>query len=343
VPEIRESKTRAATMEQRVAFLNERKLPAVVTAQAGESLATLLDNERETLEALRQRHGAVLFRGFDLHTAEDFRVAAAQAFDNGLRSYVGGVSPRGQVMAGVYESTRFPAHIRIPQHNEMAYLPDPPRGLAFFCELPPRHGGETPLADSRVIYDLVPAEVRALFEQDAISYHRYLYGPGWNIHCRNRNRIAGLHTSWMAAFATKDRAVVEQACAESGSRIEWDSEEGAKINNVLAAVRRHPDTGEMLWFNQAVTFLRSPRSSGLLTWLLYQAAYPSPLRRPFHATFGNGRAITHAQLDAVHEAIESATVRFRWERGDLLLVDNYLVTHGRMPFRGKRRILVAIH
>jgi Taurine catabolism dioxygenase TauD, TfdA family len=116
-------------MEQRVAFLNERKLPAVVTAQAGESLATLLHEEREALEALRRRHGAVLFRGFDLQTAADFRAAAAQAFDNGLRSYIGGVSPRGQVMAGVYESTRFPAHIRIPQHNEMAYLPDPPRGL----------------------------------------------------------------------------------------------------------------------------------------------------------------------------------------------------------------------
>ena len=33
---------------------------------------------------------------------------------------------------------------------------------------------------------------------------------------------------------------------------------------------------------------------------------------------------------------------FRWQRGDLLLLDNYLVTHGRMPFRGERKILVAI-
>ena len=73
-----------------------------------------------------------------------------------LRDYVGGVSPRGQVMSGVYESTRFPAHLRIPQHNEMAYLPDPPRELAFFCEVEPQHGGETPLADSRVIYELMP-------------------------------------------------------------------------------------------------------------------------------------------------------------------------------------------
>jgi alpha-ketoglutarate-dependent taurine dioxygenase len=44
----------------------------------------------------------------------------------------------------------------------------------------------------------------------------------------------------------------------------------------------------------------------------------------------------------MNQAIESATVRFRWQRGDLLLVDNYFVTHGRMPFRGERRILVAI-
>jgi hypothetical protein len=260
-----------------------------------------------------------------------------------MRDYVGGVSPRGQVMSGVYESTRFPAHLRIPQHNEMSYLPDPPRELAFFCEIEPQHGGETPLADSRTIYDQIPAEIRDLLGKAGISYHRYLNGRHMTLNHRNRHRIAKLHTSWMAAFSTDDPKVVERACAENDSTVKWDREEGAKINNILSAFRHHPDTGEMLWFNQIATFLSSPRSTGLLRWLLYQSAFPDPFLRPFHATLGDGRRITIPQLNGIHWAIDNATVRFRWQRGDLLLVDNFLVTHGRMPYRGNRRILVSIH
>lgn len=330
-------------LQDRLEFLNERKLPAVITRTAGESLHGLLKDERESLTAIQRRHGAILFRGFDLNTPEDFRAAADLWFEHGLRSYIGGVSPRGQVMSGVYESTRFPSHLRIPQHNEMAYLPDPPRELAFFCEIEPQHGGETPLADSRVIYDLVPPELRQLFEEAGISYHRYLNGPRMTLNHRNRHRIAKLHTSWMAAFATDDPAVVETACAGNGSTVKWDREGGAKINNVLPSVRQHPETNELLWFNQVATFLSSPRSTGFLRWLLYQVSFPVPLVRPFHATFGDGRPITIPQLNSVHRAIDDATIRFRWKRGDLLLVDNFLVTHGRMPYKGDRRILVAIH
>jgi alpha-ketoglutarate-dependent taurine dioxygenase len=125
--------------------------------------------------------------------------------------------------------------------------------------------------------------------------------------------------------------------------VQWDREEGAKIGNTLPAIRLHPETGETLWFNQVSTFLSSPRATGLLRWLLYQIGYPNPFRRPFHATLGDGRPITLHQLNVINQAIEDATIRFRWQRRDLLLVDNYLVTHGRMPFRGDRRILVAIH
>ncbi len=330
-------------IQDRLQFLNDRQLPAVVTASPGESLLTLLTDERDALAAIRLRYGAILFRGFDLSTPEDFRAAAALAYEDDLRNYVGGVSPRGKVMSGVYESTTFPSHLRIPQHNEMTYLPDPPRHLAFFCEIPPEHGGETPLADSRTIYKLLDLELRQDLEDRGVAYHRYLYGKRWTIRHRNRHRVAKLHTSWRAAFSTEDPGVVEKSCAESGGAVQWDKEEGAKISNVLPAFRAHPETGEMLWSNQVPTFLSSPKATGLWRWLLYQAFFFRPLERPFHATFGNGTPISIRELNLVHHAIDKATIRFAWERGDLLLVDNLLVTHGRMPYRGPRRILVAIH
>jgi alpha-ketoglutarate-dependent taurine dioxygenase len=329
-------------IEDRLTFLNGMQLPAVITPIHSEPILELLAALREPLAEILLRYGAILFRGFGLSTADEFQAVAAACFGDMLRPYVGGISPRAQVTTGVYESTRFPTYLRIPQHNEMSYLPDPPRALAFFCETAPWSGGETPLADSRVIYERIPTDIRERFEQVGIRYSRYLYGPRWNPVNRLFNLISELHTSWMEAFATRDRAVVERVCAEQGGSVHWDWEQGARITNDLPSARLHPETGQKVWFNQAASFLATPRSTGLPRWLLYTAAHPFPHRRPFHSTLANGEPISHSQVNRINAAIESATVRFKWERGDFLLVDNYLVSHGRMPFKGDRRILVAM-
>jgi len=331
-----------SAIEDRLEYLNKHRLPAVITPDGNERLVDLLGCAREELGEVLARHGAILFRGFGLRTAEEFHQASSTLFGNGMHDYAGGASPRGQVRSGVFESTRVPAPFCIPQHHEMSYMPDPPRRLAFFCETAPREGGETPLADSRKIYGLIPEEVRAEFEAKGIRYHRYLYGPRWNLHHRTRNRFIRLYTSWMHTFSTTDRRVVEEYWAAHGGSVQWDREGGARIASRLRATRPHPETGEMLWFNHVAVFLSSPRSTGWLPWLGYHLAYPNPLRRPFHAEFGDGTPIRHAQIDAIRGAIDAATVKFHWWRGDLLLVDNFLVTHGRRPFRGPRKILVAI-
>ena len=103
------------------------------------------------------------------------------------------------------------------------------------------------------------------------------------------------------------------------------------LYSILTSCCVREDAGGAGWF------------AGFARWLLYHAGFPSPYSRPFHATLGNGDSLRSAELNSINNAIDSATVKFRWQRGDLLLVDNFLVAHGRMPFRGDRRILVAIH
>lgn len=36
------------------------------------------------------------------------------------------------------------------------------------------------------------------------------------------------------------------------------------------------------------------------------------------------------------------TVLFKWQRGDILVLDNVLTAHGRRPFVGPREILLAM-
>ncbi len=228
------------SVENRLVFLNEQKLPAVITAAQGESLLEFMDSVPKELEVLQRRYGAILFRGFDLRTAEEFYAVAAHCFGDTWRSYLGGISPRGQIISGVYESTRHPCHLRIPQHNEMPYLPDPPRTLAFFCEVEPDRGGETPLVDSRSIYQYIPQPIRTKFEIQDIRYHRHLHGPRRNPVMRALSRIIELRTSWMAAFNTDQRSEVERICAEHGATVQWNWEESVPIADSLPALREHP-------------------------------------------------------------------------------------------------------
>jgi alpha-ketoglutarate-dependent taurine dioxygenase len=44
----------------------------------------------------------------------------------------------------------------------------------------------------------------------------------------------------------------------------------------------------------------------------------------------------------IRDLYRDAALSFPWQRGDVLLVDNFLAVHGREPFSGERRILVAM-
>ena len=63
---------------------------------------------------------------------------------------------------------------------------------------------------------------------------------------------------------------------------------------------------------------------------------------PEYATFGDGSAIPLQYLDVIRATTRKLQVTFDWRRGDLLMVDNMLLAHGRMPFSGERKILVAM-
>lgn len=78
---------------------------------------------------------------------------------------------------------------------------------------------------------------------------------------------------------------------------------------------------------------------------LYQVKLLSVMGKeelPSNATYGDGTPITIEELDAVRRAYHESEVVYPWQRGDLLVVDNVLVAHGRKPFHGPRRVLAAM-
>ena len=58
--------------------------------------------------------------------------------------------------------------------------------------------------------------------------------------------------------------------------------------------------------------------------------------------YGDGSPIPREYLDKLIEVIDKEAIPLLLDEGDLLLVDNFQVSHGREPWEGDRLILVSM-
>jgi alpha-ketoglutarate-dependent taurine dioxygenase len=94
-----------------------------------------------------------------------------------------------------------------------------------------------------------------------------------------------------------------------------------------------------VWFNQAHLFHISTLEPELRE-VLRETYGEDGLPRNAH--LGDGGPIPDADLTAIRAAYARASLVLPWRPGDVMLVDNLLMAHGREPFTGDRRILVAM-
>lgn len=61
-----------------------------------------------------------------------------------------------------------------------------------------------------------------------------------------------------------------------------------------------------------------------------------------HCRFGDGTEIPRSAVNQVRRATWDCARIFDWRQGDVLVVDNLQIAHGRMPFKGRRKILALL-
>jgi len=299
-------------------------LPLLVQAEDGIDLLASQQELRELIDQHLERCGGVLLRGFAVGEAERFRAFAA-AFGDPLLNYEFGSTPRSNVTAGVYTSTEYPPHQHIPLHNEQAYTREWPMRIWFYCMQAAQSGGETPIADSRVVYRQVGETIRRRFSERGLMYVRN-YGNG-------------LDVDWPQVFNTDDPRQVEAFCRSKGIDLHWKDDGGLRTSQRCQAVARHPRTGDWVWFNQAHLFHVSNLPVEVRESLL-EIVDEEDL--PRNVYYGDGSPIEESLLDDIRGVLAEATVSFPWCSGDVLMLDNMLTAHARTPFSGPRKVIVAM-
>ena len=298
-------------------------LPAVIEPDDGASILEVIGARRAEIRELITGTGAVLFRGFDVGGV-DALGTVVEALSGPPLDYAERSSPRTSLSGNVFTSTDYPESEEIFLHNECSYQAEWPLKVYFYCVEAPSAQGATPFADVREVYrNIDPAVV------EEFTRRKWMY-------VRTFGSMGG---SWQYFYDTEDRADVERYCAAQGIEVEWIGDEGLRTRAVREPVRIHPLTGEEVWFNHA-TFFHVNTLPPVYREEMLEMFGEDGL--PANTYYGDGGRIPDDVMKHLREAYQAARLRFDWQREDLVVIDNMLTAHGREPYRGPRRIAIAM-
>ena len=299
-------------------------LYAPAQSMGTDAAAAWASAHRSLVQTALAQSGAVVFRNFGLASDADFD-RFIQAFDWPNFTYAESLSNavRRNRTERVFTANEAPPEVSIYLHHEMAQTPIYPSRLFFFCEQPAEHGGATPICRSDWLLERLAALAPAFVADCAAKGVRYSQTMP-----ADDDLASGQGRSWRSTLSAESMAAAETKLAQLGYAWQWQTDDALSVTTpVLPAVRELAD-GSRSFFNQLIAAFfgwQDARNDG---------------RKAI--TLGGGGAL---DIDAMQTAValaEELTVDLQWQQGDVALLDNYRVMHGRRPFEGQRRVLASL-
>lgn len=287
-------------------------------------------------------HGALLLRGFghlDPETLSKF--VNAIGINSGAEPFEqnGSTAKRTDITSVLTTANEGSPSVLIHQHNEFSRFTVYPSTLFFVCTENESEGGETPIVHGGEFFDSLyerfPNQVKELARRGLY------FEQTWNLTSDN-------NTSWSDKFCfgrhlnkesedleTQKKKAEEIVKLRVSPQFEWDEGHNLVVHQHTDPIRRYDrKNGEKpypVFFNSIATYyaVAKANSWGFTT--------TKPLK------YNDGEDIPKEFLEAVLQTSVDLAFNHSWEKGDIVIVNNLQVSHGRLPWKnGERKILVSM-
>lgn len=302
-------------------------------------------------------YGGILFRNFHINNAVNFDDLIFGWHPDITADIYLGTTQRLRINGTrfIQSATEAARMASIPAHIELSFSKMPPKRLYFFAnEVNPPPGGFTPLTDFAQVWDDLPYTLKEKMLNRGLSYER------WYRHEKNFPIDPLVHKTWQAMFLTENRTEIIETAAGQGYRASWDEHDDLLLQHEAVITRTHTETGRVFWCTH-LNVLEATTFAVPFAWdaQLFQSKISALLALTFHTLlnirfamgyhYGANVVYTddlsfmpHEEVMHIRNTISRNAWMFPYEKGDVLLLDNHRLAHGRTPwYKGKRSVMVA--
>lgn len=303
-------------------------------------------------EALQER-GAIVIKG----------VEKGQEFEDLIdrlgivsETVYKGTSPRNPLpgMKKAMSSADIEPWVHIPHHAEMSFLAGPPEVIAFYCvENQVDRGGESMTMDYISLWEHLKSELSektiARFSSDRFEYLRK--------YSEFQSKDISIQKTWVAMFRTNDTKEATVRAEADGYEVSWSHDPSPDgdghvihLRHSMPPLRKHPQSGQMVFHNHIgvlhhTSFYEDLKFSAKRYNDSDMLAAAENLERT-----ANGTDVTWASdgapVDDVSKAVRdwawSNSVFMDYKAGDVVILDNFRVSHARTPFLGGPRTVATL-
>lgn len=300
--------------------------PVTFTASERDSIEEWVRQNRLAVNKGLEETGAVLIRGLGMRDPGDFnRFVAAVGLP--VFSYRESLSNAVRVNYSerVFTANEAPPQVEIYLHHEMAQTPVSPSVLFFCCISAAEHGGATPVCRSDQLFEAFKLRYPKWAAQLSAKGLRYVTRmPAVS------DGSSGQGRSWYSTLDVSSRDEAEQKLALMGYTFTWQSNDHLEtLSPALPGVVDLSNGGQS-FYHQLIAAYRG---------------WPGVRENPTSGVmFGDRTEIPVRLLESLSAMAEDYTTDLQWVDGEIAIVNNKMIMHGRRPYSGarKRQLLVSM-